>query len=185
MGCCTSATSRGSERSADSMHHSKARMAETQAINLSLLALKDCIRARTIRSAHIPYRRSKLTLLLKDAFDPHCARLCSTVILAHVCPLIRDLSHSIDTIKYAAPLRVSMLNIASDPSLPRDERNPAGWTCAQIVQWLDDISCRAFVDYSELLPAGTCGGMDFCRVPETEMYRRVMHSSFHQSVGWR
>jgi kinesin family protein 2/24 len=41
-------------------------MEETQAINLSLLALKDCIRARTLRSPHIPYRRSKLTLLLKN-----------------------------------------------------------------------------------------------------------------------
>jgi hypothetical protein len=41
------------------------------------MALKDCIRARTLASApgaaqgaHIPYRRSKLTTLLKDVFDP-------------------------------------------------------------------------------------------------------------------
>ncbi len=117
-----------SERSADSKHHIKARMEETQAINLSLLALKDCIRARTVRSAHIPYRRSKITLLLKDAFDARCARMCSTVILAHVCPLVRDLSHSADTVKYAAPLQVAMMDTAEDPSLqplPVDNLNPA------------------------------------------------------------
>eukprot|EP00959_Pyramimonas_sp_CCMP1952_P459460 9478298-Pyramimonas_sp.AAC.1 len=52
-------------------------MEETKKINLSLMALKDCIRARTLASApgaavgaHIPYRRSKLTTLLKDVFDP-------------------------------------------------------------------------------------------------------------------
>ena len=50
-------------------------MAETKLINVSLMALKDCIRARSIASnpgtsgvPHIPYRRSKLTLLMKDVF---------------------------------------------------------------------------------------------------------------------
>ena len=43
-------------------------------INTSLMVLKDCIRARATASAqqekfvHVPYRSSKLTVLLKDAF---------------------------------------------------------------------------------------------------------------------
>ena len=41
----------GSERAADSKGHSKARMAETKQINLSLMALKECIRARTLASS--------------------------------------------------------------------------------------------------------------------------------------
>lgn len=48
----------------------------TRAINQSLLALKECIRARTAASqpstdvpVHVPYRRSKLTLLMKDVFE--------------------------------------------------------------------------------------------------------------------
>jgi hypothetical protein len=41
----------GSERAADSKGHSKARMDETKQINLSLMALKECIRARTMASA--------------------------------------------------------------------------------------------------------------------------------------
>lgn len=84
----------GSERASDSKNHDKARMAETKEINKSLMALKECIRARTMASrpgagaeAHVPYRRSKLTLLMKDVFDVGCARLCSTVVLAACSPL--------------------------------------------------------------------------------------------------
>jgi kinesin family protein 2/24 len=54
----------GSERAADSAGHSKERMTETKQINLSLMALKECIRARTLASApgagqklHVPFRR--------------------------------------------------------------------------------------------------------------------------------
>ena len=50
-------------------------MAETKQINLSLSNLKECIRARTMASEpgmggiHVPYRRNKLTLLIKDVFE--------------------------------------------------------------------------------------------------------------------
>ena len=93
----------GSERSADSKGHDKARMEvaltptpltyphpsltltphpsprlqETKLVNSSLMALKDCIRARTQASStpagqktFVPYRRTKLTLLMKVPF-PH------------------------------------------------------------------------------------------------------------------
>jgi hypothetical protein len=59
----------GSERNADQLTHDKERLVETKAINLSLMTLKDCIKARGLVSAgatdkhiHIPYRRSKLTV---------------------------------------------------------------------------------------------------------------------------
>ena len=51
-------------------------MEETKAINLSLMSLKECIRARTKASGpnptpvHVPYRRSKLTLGSRSC--PHC-----------------------------------------------------------------------------------------------------------------
>ena len=89
----------GSERHADSKDHDKARMEETKEINLSLMSLKECIRARTMASApgagllvHVPFRRSKLTLLMKPVFDISCSRLCTTVVLAHVSPLACDVS---------------------------------------------------------------------------------------------
>ena len=100
----------GSERAADSMGHDKKRMDETKAVNLSLMALKDCIRARTLASVaaagekvFVPYRRTKLTLLMKDVFDISCSRLCSTVVLSCVSPLAKDAPHTLNTLGYAAP----------------------------------------------------------------------------------
>jgi kinesin family protein 2/24 len=121
----------GSERAADSKGHTKERMDETKQINLSLMALKECIRARTLASTpghaakvHVPYRRSKLTMLLKDVFEHTNARLCATVVIAAVSPLARDAAHSGNTLQYAAPLRVA----AREPMrLERDERDPALW----------------------------------------------------------
>jgi len=98
----------GSERAADAKNHSESQLEERKAINVSLMSLKECIRARTIagtndgrREVHIPYRRSKLTLLMKDVFDITCRRLCSTVVLAHVSPIMRDTKHTLSTLQYA------------------------------------------------------------------------------------
>ena len=56
------------------VQHSSSRFQETRLINTSLLTLKSCISARASagRSSsdlHIPYRNSKLTLLLRDCFE--------------------------------------------------------------------------------------------------------------------
>ena len=70
-------------------------MKETKDINASLSALKQCIRARTKAAkagasndtqCHVPYRRNKLTLLMKDVFDIRCHRLCSTVVVVRCLP---------------------------------------------------------------------------------------------------
>jgi len=198
----------GSERSSDSKEHSKERMAETKQINLSLMALKDCIRARTIASSatpgagaaaasHIPYRRSKLTMLLKDVFDIGCSRLCATVVIAAVSPLGRDLAHSANTLKYAAPLRVAAGKVQGAEE--RDPRDPALWTHDQMCGWLsrvcaDDgvgsenekLSClpdniqaensystsTASIDPTSIL-TGQMSGVQFCMMPEPELFRRI------------
>ncbi len=98
----------GSEHSKDTKGHSKARMDETKQINISLNALKECIQARTLASTpgagtvHVPYRRSKLTHLLKDVFDVSTTRLCATCMLATVHPTAKDVSQSCTTIKYSS-----------------------------------------------------------------------------------
>lgn len=173
----------GSERMADSKNHSDKRLEETKAINLSLLALKECIRARTMAGTgdgtkviHVPYRRSKLTLLMKDVFDIGCKRLSSTVILAHVSPLARDVKHSLNTLQYAAPLRVSVLKKKKGRVvLEKDTRDPALWSHQQVSAWIqetlndEDKNC---LKVSHLISTGE-GGLELCMVTEPEFFRRV------------
>ena len=56
---------------------------------------------RSIRAEpdHIPYRRSKLTMLLKDCFT-HPKVL--TVFLAHVAPTARSAEYTKNTLDYAS-----------------------------------------------------------------------------------
>ena len=125
-------------------------MEETKAINLSLMSLKECIRARTKASGpnptpvHVPYRRSKLTLLMKDVFDIGCARLCATVVVAAVAPLASACAHTSNTLAYAAPLRVALA--ADAKPMQRDARDPALWSEEQICAWLGDEAKRQLVD---------------------------------------
>uniref|UniRef100_A0A0A9YU13 Diatom spindle kinesin 1 n=1 Tax=Lygus hesperus TaxID=30085 RepID=A0A0A9YU13_LYGHE len=102
----------GSENTADSATHDKERNNETKFINTSLMTLKDCIRARALASTsskhlHIPYRRSPLTLLLRDCFEIAVRRPTKTVVVACVSPLLRDVRHTINTLRYASLLAIT------------------------------------------------------------------------------
>lgn len=90
----------GSERAADTMSNNRQRRMEGSEINKSLLALKECIRALAdnTSSRHVPYRASKLTLVLKDSFTRDNAR---TVMIAAVSPAVSSADHTINTLRYA------------------------------------------------------------------------------------
>ena len=76
------------------------------------MALKDCIRNRALSvingdmSVHVPYRSSKLTLLLKDSFELQSNKHCKTVIFANVAPGIGDLSMTKNTLRFITPIKV-------------------------------------------------------------------------------
>ncbi|GMH96320.1 hypothetical protein TrVE_jg3726 [Triparma verrucosa] len=165
----------GSERAADSKNHDKVRMAETKAINTSLSALKECIRARTMASQpgnggiHVPYRRSKLTLLMKDVFDIGCTRLCSTVVITACSPLAMDISHTASTLKYSAPLRVAMQGLAGK-KLQRDELDPALWSADQTLEYLKKTHPNLPSPETFL---GSLPGVHLCALPEKEFYIRT------------
>jgi len=91
----------GSERGSDTKSHNRQRRTESSEINTSLLALKECIRALDSgrgSAKHVPYRASKLTLILKDCFTSSLAR---TTMIATVSPGAASADHTINTLRYA------------------------------------------------------------------------------------
>eukprot|EP01034_Spumella_vulgaris_P045495 gene45495-56670_t len=89
----------GSEYRIDSNHHGKERRKETGNINASLMALKECIRARAAgKNLSHQYRKSKLTMALKTSFSLPTAR---TIVIATVSPASKDTEHSLNTLRHA------------------------------------------------------------------------------------
>lgn len=98
----------GSERAQDIKSNNRERRAEGAEINKSLLALKECIRAlHTSRSSgetHLPFRASKLTMVLRDSFTGTKKNICIGMI-ACVSPGYSHADHSLNTIRYAERLK--------------------------------------------------------------------------------
>lgn len=91
----------GSERGNDTKSHNSQRRTESAEINTSLLALKECIRAledNKMGNKHVPYRASKLTLILKDCFT---SALAKTTMIATVSPGASSADHTLNTLRYA------------------------------------------------------------------------------------
>ena len=87
----------GSERGADVTNTKKQTRIDGAEINKSLLALKECIRALDLEKKHLPFRGSKLTLVLKDSFMGKC----KTVMIGNISPGKISCEHSLNTLRYA------------------------------------------------------------------------------------
>lgn len=88
----------GNERGADTSSSDRQTRMEGAEINKSLLALKECIRALGRRGAHLPFRVSKLTQVLRDSFIGENSRTC---MIAMVSPGMGCCEHSLNTLRYA------------------------------------------------------------------------------------
>ncbi|KRZ66787.1 Kinesin-like protein KIF2A [Trichinella papuae] len=88
----------GNERGADNMSSDHLTRIESSNINHSLFALKECIRAMGKKQSHIPFRGSKLTLVLRDSFVAENSRTC---MIAMVSPSNLSCDHTINTLHYA------------------------------------------------------------------------------------
>lgn len=86
-------------------------------INKSLLALKECIRALGRRDAHVPFRGSTLTKVLRDSFIGDNSKVC---MIAMISPGNSDVEHTLNTLRYAD--RVKELG-TDDVSLKRDDED--------------------------------------------------------------
>ena len=65
---------------------------------MSLLSLKECIRAYINNSKYIPFRSNKLTLYLRDFFINNCCIMMISMISSEK----KHLIDSLDTLKYAS-----------------------------------------------------------------------------------
>lgn len=92
----------GSERKEDSMYHSAERRLESQEINASLYALKECFRLQSQRRSHpkkhvhVPYRNNNLTRALSECFTRSDAQMA---VICTLSPSAKDTEHSIATLK--------------------------------------------------------------------------------------
>ena len=109
----------GSERATETQSNDKNRLAEGADINKSLLALKECIRALDTRKMkgnndhHVPFRNSKLTLVLRDSFLGN-ADLCKIIMISCISPSNRSSNHTINTLRYSIRLKEKMPNIGDN-----------------------------------------------------------------------
>merc|ERR1719315_720098 len=99
----------GNERGADTSSANRQTRMEGAEINKSLLALKECIRALGRKGAHLPFRASKLTQVLRDSFIGDKARTC---MIAMIGPCLSSCEHTLNTLRYAD--RVKELAISKD-----------------------------------------------------------------------
>ncbi|KAJ3684650.1 hypothetical protein LUZ61_013814 [Rhynchospora tenuis] len=100
----------GSERLLKTQATGK-RLEEGKAINLSLSALADVIDALQTRKAHVPFRNSKLTQVLRDSLGSDS----KTLMLVHVSPNEDDLCETICTFGFAMRVRSIQFEKEEEP----------------------------------------------------------------------
>lgn len=98
----------GSERAQETQSNDRQRRAEGAEINKSLLSLKECIRAldtkKTSDQTYVPFRTSKLTMVLRDSFISKSDK-SKIIMIACVSPCMTSSNHSINTLRYSDRLK--------------------------------------------------------------------------------
>ena len=78
------------------------------------MALKECIRALDMKSSHVPFRASKLTMVLRDSFlNEESSKI---VMIACINPGSTSADHTLNTLRYAIRLKTNS---------PSEYNNPA------------------------------------------------------------
>ncbi|XP_037091077.1 LOW QUALITY PROTEIN: kinesin-like protein Klp10A [Pollicipes pollicipes] len=111
----------GNERGADTSSSDRMTRMEGAEINKSLLALKECIRALGRKGAHLPFRASKLTQVLRDSFIGEKSKTC---MIAMISPGLNSCEHSLNTLRYAD--RVKELGAQDPLEMKADNANGNG-----------------------------------------------------------
>ncbi|EGZ19327.1 hypothetical protein PHYSODRAFT_490913 [Phytophthora sojae] len=91
----------GAEYTGEGLARNSQEHKEAREINSSLLALKECIRVQARQgTGHIPYRNSKLTMVLKCYLETDTPS--STIIITNVSSAVTHLRKALDSVRYAA-----------------------------------------------------------------------------------
>lgn len=94
----------GSEKAQDSQSNIKQRRVEGAEINTSLLSLKEWIRAMESNKKHVPFRQSKLTMVLRDSFIGGKNKT-HVIMIAWISPDHSSAEHTLNTLRYAERLK--------------------------------------------------------------------------------
>ncbi|XP_045122811.1 kinesin-like protein KIF2A isoform X6 [Portunus trituberculatus] len=109
----------GNERGADTSSANRQTRMEGAEINKSLLALKECIRALGRKGAHLPFRASKLTQVLRDSFIGDKSKTC---MIAMISPGMGCCEHTLNTLRYAD--RVKELGVSDSATEDNYKSSP-------------------------------------------------------------
>ncbi|KAK3773556.1 hypothetical protein RRG08_022267 [Elysia crispata] len=107
----------GNERGADTSSSDRNTRMEGAEINKSLLALKECIRALGRKGAHLPFRASKLTQVLRDSFIGDKSRTC---MISMISPGMSCCEHTLNTLRYADRVKELVPGGPSEGKTPDD-----------------------------------------------------------------
>lgn len=119
-GKCSFVDLAGNERGADTQSANLQTRREGAEINKSLLALKECIRALSRHSSHLPFRGSKLTQVLRDSFIG--GEQNKTCMIAMISPGLSSVENTLNTLRYAD--RVKELVAKEEDPLEADYDQP-------------------------------------------------------------
>ncbi|XP_018009242.1 kinesin-like protein KIF2A isoform X4 [Hyalella azteca] len=127
----------GNERGADTSSANRQTRMESAEINKSLLALKECIRALGKRGAHLPFRASKLTQVLRDSFIGEKSKTC---MIAMISPGLSSCEHTLNTLRYADRVKELGTGDAGEDGVPK----------ASVDDYDPEANGSALADYSRL-----------------------------------
>ncbi|XP_066111605.1 kinesin-like protein KIF2B [Saccopteryx bilineata] len=117
----------GNERGADTSKANRKRQLEGAAINKSLLALKECIRALGQNKSHTPFRASKLTQVLRDSF---VGQNSSTCMIATISPGLSSCKNTLNTLRYANRVKELTIDFRAHPG----SRYPVGHEAPRMLE---------------------------------------------------
>mmetsp|Transcript_11616 Transcript_11616/g.31666 ORF Transcript_11616/g.31666 Transcript_11616/m.31666 type:complete len:760 (+) Transcript_11616:247-2526(+) len=123
---------------------------EAQSINKSLSFLEQTVTALARKEAHVPFRQSRLTSVLRDALGGNC----KTVMVANIWGEPQHLEETLSTLRFASRVRTltTELSLAesSDPTLLLRRYERQIKELKQELAMRDALSGKARVNYDDL-----------------------------------